>query len=526
MDRTVSESRRSSHSASLVSFGALSLATPLLAMPGAVHAGDWLISPSLEAAEIFTDNVNLAPDARADSEAITEITPGISIQGEGARLRGFAEYRMQNLFYLSEPDRSTTNHQFLGSGTAEVREDSLFLDAEARATQVLIDPDTFSGDSISGVNRTDVYTMKLSPYFVHDFGGTANLLARYTNAMVRYDSTASNTDLNQVDVSLTSGRRFTRLGWGLSYYAADYDQERRTLTSGDAEHRVASANVSYAITRRFALLGQAGDEFHEYEVPTRGFRNGSYTAGGFRWRPTRRSSISALFGDRYESASVDWQPSQRTSVSVRWRDTDVGVNVGEAWDADASLFTRHTRWGLRYVEDSGITQQLDFIGQPFGYLGVVDGRLVFEADPFAGAIQVPVTQDLFPLTNEAFRRERGEVYFILDRPRSSVFVRVYDEDRFYLTSGDEERTTGMSSFGSWRFARLTSWIGSVDIARRELRLPAGVEDDLWRVETGLQRQLGPRSVGSLTVSRAERDSSLGGRDYTENRITLRVMLRL
>lgn len=483
---------------------------------------NWYFVPSIELAETYSDNINLARSGREDWDLVTEITPGLSLHGESARVKADLDYRIQNLLYVNEPGRSTINHRFQGNGTAEVLDEHLFFDAEGLVMQVAIDPARDAGyDSINSVPRTDVYSFRGGPRWQQDLGGYARLQAGYSYGIVRYggnSSGASDSDLRRAEVSLGSGRRFTRFGWNLSYYNEEVDRSSASRV-GDVKHEVAVAELSYALTRHFSVLARAGDETHEFDTRQQGFENGTYTAAGFEYRPNRRMRMSALYGDRYESASFFWQPSRRTSLDLQWRDTQVGANVGTAWDAEASLRTRRTRWALSYTEEPGTVQQLVF--SPFVFVDTTTGIRYSEPGPNRFFTFDPTN---FGLTDEVFIRRRGQASFELDTPRTTGSVILYDEEREFTDSGEVETSQGINTGVSWRFAPRTSWLGNVDWSQRELRSSAS-EFDVWRVETGLQQKLAPDATGLVTVSHGERSSGSGSAGYTENRISVRLFMQ-
>lgn len=484
---------------------------------------NWYFVPSIELAETYSDNINLAPSGREDWDLVTEITPGLSLHGESARVKADLDYRIQNLLYLNEPGRSTVNHRFQGNGTAELLDEHLFFDAESVVTQVALDPNRDAGyDSINSVPRTDLYSFRGGPRYQQNFGGYAQMQAGYSFGIVRYGgnaSGASDSDLKRAEVSLASGRRFTRLGWSLSYYNEEVDRGSESRV-GDAKHEVAVAEVSYALTRHFSVLARAGDETHEFDTRQQGFENGTYTAGGFEYRPNRHTRIQALYGDRYESASVAWEPTRRTSVDVQWKDTQVGANVGESWDAEASLRTRRTRWALTYTEEPATVQQLVF--SPFIFVDPTTG--IFYSDFAPGREFFGFDPAGFRYTDEVFIRRRGQASFELHTGRTDSSVIIYDEEREFTASGEIETAQGINTGISWRFAPRTSALGNIDWSRRELRTSAS-EYDVWRVETGLQHDLASDAIGVVTVSHGERSSGSGSAGYTENRISVRLFMQ-
>ena len=86
--------------------------TPILLIcPAYSTAADWKITPRLSLLETYTDNVTLATRGNEKSDFITQINPGVSLTGTGARLKVNANYTMQNLFYANESGPNRTVHQ-------------------------------------------------------------------------------------------------------------------------------------------------------------------------------------------------------------------------------------------------------------------------------------------------------------------------------------------------------------------------------------------------------------------------------
>ncbi len=523
MGRTGSELRILSRSSTWVLLTVLSASATAAPPKDDATRQRLRLVPTVEVAETYSDNVSLAPSGREDWDLITEVTPGLSVHGQSARIKADADYRIQNLLYLHEPSRSTVNQQFKGAGTAELLQDHLFLDSDAVVTQVALDPSRdASYDTVNSVPREDVYSFRAGPRYQQNLGGYARFDAKYLYSIVHYggSSVASDTVINLAQANLASGRRFTRLGWNLSYY--DERVNRSSESSiGDAKHQVAVADVRYALTQHFSLLARAGDETHEFDTAQQGYQNGTYTAGGFQWRPNRHTSFDALYGDRYKSASLAWTPTSRTSLKLGWRDTAVGANVGQAWNASASLNTRRTRWAFSYFEEPGTVQQLVFDRQVFLYLDPLTGKVY----PEPSADRVPLTSvDLFSLTDEMFIRKRGELSFGLHTGRTTGSVIVFDEQREYTDTGNTESSKGVRTAAKWKFAPRTSWLGNANWSRGSLRLSSS-DYELWRVETGLQEKINLKTFALVTVSHTERTSGAGSGGYIENRISVRLHMQ-
>ena len=65
---------------------AVPLAVAALLLAPAARADDWKFVPTLDLRQTYTDNVALQPDDRAESQLVTEITPGFRMRRSGPRL--------------------------------------------------------------------------------------------------------------------------------------------------------------------------------------------------------------------------------------------------------------------------------------------------------------------------------------------------------------------------------------------------------------------------------------------------------
>ena len=68
--------------------------------------GGWLIVPSIVLRGTVTDNVDQAPNGQARSDFITEVIPGIRIDGNGAHAKLHLDYQMDNLIYARDSSRN------------------------------------------------------------------------------------------------------------------------------------------------------------------------------------------------------------------------------------------------------------------------------------------------------------------------------------------------------------------------------------------------------------------------------------
>jgi hypothetical protein len=127
--------------------------------------GGWSFVPTIRLRGTATDNVDQAPDDRARSDFITEIMPGIRIDGNGKRVKLHLDYRMDNLIYARDSSQNDLRNFLNAFGSLEAIEHFLFIDARASIDQEAISPfGPRPTDTTTSANRTETRTYQVSPY--------------------------------------------------------------------------------------------------------------------------------------------------------------------------------------------------------------------------------------------------------------------------------------------------------------------------------------------------------------------------
>ena len=491
----------------------------------AANAGDWDITPRISVAEIFSDNINLDDDDKKN-DLVTEISPGISVHGEGGRLIADVDYEMQNLIFLNESDASGSNHQLDASATAELAKDLFYVDATSSMGQSIVDANrTISNNNINNAgNRTDFYTYTLSPFIQSHFGGYADGSFRYTYGQVNYDDDGiSDTTENSFDAGLVSGRKFGPLSWTANYNHTELDRDtnpdQRFL--GDEKFENADATARYRISNRFSLVGQAGYANNDFDTSEK-IENGSYWSVGGFLQPNRYYSLEAQQGSNLKTVTVGLYPTRRTSLVVTYRDRDVGLNPGEVWSGSFSHYTRRTTWKARYEEDTTTEQQL-LLQEGFAFFGV--DPLTGETNPSPQPGDLVVIVPLGPvqtLTDEIIERKRATGTFGMKTGKTGLRFTVFDEQRRYLTSLREEETKGFIGSLNRRIAPHTNSTLSGWWQRRTDDDREGQDSDFWYVQAQLSRQIRQRLNASVSYTFTRQDSDNNRDDYSENRVEARL----
>lgn len=306
---------------------ACSLALGLGLSPLSARAGDWTITPQVGGQEIYTDNVLLTP-LNPRSDFITTLSPGISINGESARLKGIFSYSPTLYRYANTPSLDAVRQHLYANGTATLIPRHLFLDARGFISEIpttpglalfnqqqaflsALGPNFFGiGSSLSPAlpkaALTQATSFSASPYFVESFSdyGTAEL--RYTVTESNFSGEASSlftptgfapssgsTLTNEGTVSFLTGNRLGPLS---SLFTFDTERISGTGSLSRASHNIALLDTAYAIDRRLAAVATIGYEDIQFHALPPTHISDAVWAVGARLTPNANSSITARYG--------------------------------------------------------------------------------------------------------------------------------------------------------------------------------------------------------------------------------------
>ncbi len=491
----------------------------LLATP-CVGAAEWKITPSLGLAEIYSDNVSLRPLGQERSEFITQVTPGLTITGDGRRLKLRANYEMQNFAYAREGDFSS-NHQFLGNADAELVDGLFFLNGKASVSQQSISPFDIQAASAAntGSNRTDIKTYSVSPYLRHRFGSTADTELRYT-----HDAVASNTDglldsrSNGIRFNVDSGDAFRTLGWGLQYNLqhTDYDN------ANSLRMEEASGSLRYLLTPRFALTTTVGYEKNNYlslgEQP-----QGAFWQAGLAWAPSIRTNLEASAGRRFYGKSYSLTFNHRARNTV-W-------SIGY----DDQISTTQSQFAVPVTTDTAAF--LDQLWQT----SIPDAALrqqVVDAFIRDAGLPAALSASVNTLTNRVFLEKRWQASVAINGAKNTLLFSLYDTNRDAQTAGtidsgllgagnlaqeDNTHQTGVNALWNWHPTSRTNLSVSAGHARAR-SLATGLVTKTRTYRTAVNRQLQPKLKGTLEYRHLRQDFNQPGRDVRENAVTMSVLM--
>jgi uncharacterized protein (PEP-CTERM system associated) len=496
--------------------------TILMMCPAYSFAADWKIVPRLSLLETYSDNVTLAERGNEKSDFITQINPGISLAGTGARLKVNLNYTMQNLFYASQSDQNRTLHQLNARENAELIKHFLFLDSTASISQQnisLLGPLTTTNENITN-NRTTVKTFSISPYIIHNFSNFASTQARYTHNAVYTDvGGLSTSQSDAVLLSLTSGSAFRTLGWGLNYNKQRIDGLGTSVSGSNTsvENELYSGNLRYRVSSKFSLTGTSGYQKFGYTSLT-GKSAGSFWTAGFNWTPAERTNITASTGKAFFGTTYTVTASHRTRRSA-WS-VNANQNITTTRDQFLIPATTDTSTFLNQLWTSNIPDPV--MRQQTVDAFIRDNRL-------SAAIFSPINF----LTNQFLLQKRLQATVALSGAKNTLVLSIFNSMSEPQTSGGANNISvggnnlvlnsttkqmGGNALWSWKISPRTSAnIGAVYI--KSNIVASGNEDETKSFSIGLTQQIRTKLNGALNLRHVDRSSNQNINEYRENAIT-------
>ena len=499
----------------VLAFAALCGAVPL-------HAQGWRIVPAITITETLSDNINLAPAGRRESELVTDITPSLRIDGKGGRSQLRLVYQMHNLIYAKESSRNNTQHVLNAAGSLEAIENFFFIDGRAVVTQEQISAfGTQPTDNTSVTsNRTESRSFHLSPYIRGQFASFADYLLRYsaTTYSSRADASADYL-VNEVSGSLNGRTAVSALGWTIEggRQVIEYD------TGRDTEADRVRGVLTYQFDPQFRAAVIAGYESNDYA--------------------TFVKESSSTYG-----ASFDWAPSVRTNVNAEWEKRF----FGNSWTYGARYRTPLTAWTFidrRDVTSNALNQAARGSGVAFDLLfNALASRI---PDPTERAIEASrllqqgnIPSDLnLPgdfLTSRVFKERRREASMAILGRRNNLTVSIYRTDKEAIGEGSgapddfdfvsEVTETGVNVAFSHTLTPLSAVtaLGSWTRSSGESRSPASgnLDSRQWNLAAIYVTRFGPKTTGSLGYRHVRfSGTGEGSPGYRENSLTASVSLQ-
>jgi uncharacterized protein (PEP-CTERM system associated) len=367
-----------------------------LAFLAAANAGaaNWVVTPDIRVRETYTDNVFLGSAQRQD-DFITEVTPGIRIDGRSPRLTATFDYRPSAVLYVDNKEQNDLANNLSAFARLDAAE-RLFIEAAANINQSFISPFAPQPPDLANStrNRVEARSFLLSPYLRGNLFREHEYELRNTNVWTR----TSNRDLDDVHTTRWKGRFASPVrlfGWAVEYEDTEHEHETATRAA-DQESRIFRGRIFFQpnpVWRFSVIAGREENNFiREDEVQ----REDIYGAG------------------------VVWRPGARTNLEVQYEHRFFG-------DAPLVRFSHRTRltaWELSYSRDTTSFQEEVLRLPPGNIAGLLDSI-------FAARIPDPVQRSA---AVQEFLRVSGVPPF-LSNPLSFFTQGVYLREAFNASLG-------------------------------------------------------------------------------------------
>lgn len=477
------------------------IATTLaLALSGSAWASDWKLGASVTTSETYTDNVALGTAGGAKSDWITAVTPTLTAKKDGARLKVDASYSNQNLFYAQDSARNTTFHQLNAHANAELFENEIFLDTTASISQAAISSLAATGvdNTTATSNLTSVRALTVSPYWIHRFGSTATLNARYTISEVGNSSGVFSSSINNTfNGSLASGSAFGRISWGLDFLDQTVDYPDRP----DVSFTSTSANLGYLISTRVKLTGKVGTEKNSYASSAGTNTGGAFWNTTLSWAPSTRTSLDVGFGHHYYGNTWNMAFKTRGAYSEWTADYNESVTTSNSQFGQSDAFD--------IVSRTGKTAQLS-VGNNFLT------NQVYLSKRFATAFSWKKGKHGFSLgAYRSIQTTNIDTNINTNIQIAAIGFTSSTNDVFLNTS--EVKQIGVNASWKWQWTALTNTNLTASLTRSDYP-SLSRQDTISSLQFGLDRKFSPHLTGNVSLRRQARDSNQNA-DFTENALS-------
>lgn len=458
--------------------------------------GAYELDGFISLAEIYTSNVDLAPDGMESEEWVTAVVPRIGFQQITERYELDLDYTLEAYFYSRESSRNQIYNQADGLGFLNLLGEQLRLRGEGQFTQVNLDPDRPSSRSNLNTtgNRSDALRFEGGPEIEFTVLGGLDLAGYYYAGVVDYDDPETqDVDTQEGRISLGSfNQEAASFGYQLVYRIQNYEYE----LSDEVERQEAFAEAGYYLNPDLRLTGLVGKESDLAD-------SADPSLDETRWEVGLQASlgddrVDVSVGDRYFG----------TTYKFRWTRT---------------LPDRAYR--LSYGEFPGTTESLRLGERP---------RNVGEE-----TLEFPVSDIERPGTSDRNIRKRADGSARWINEKSDFTLQGYWEDREAIienaTLGQPVEAGEDTSFGAsarirWLPGLRTTVALTGSWRRREFEeetspgLPVVKgDDDLYRVEFNVDFELGQRTTASAGAYYQTRTAGAGTTfEYDEFQAAIRI----
>lgn len=271
----------------------------------------WRVTPRVALKETLTDNVQASGTTNRQSDQITEISPGISVVGQSARLKGHLDYQLRGLAYAQDSTRNKVQHDLSATGNLELVDGWIFVDASALATQQ--DVSVFGARSGNywndNNNLTQTSSFSVSPYMRGHVGRLATYELRYQQSLTRNRAAqARDIDHGNFSASLQGVRDGRLFSWSTtaSRQTTEYTGQRKTEADQLRVYLIVQPDPQWDVS---LIAGRERNDYLSLD------KEGKTTSGlGINWSPSARTRLSLLKESRFFGDGHSYSLTHRTRL--------------------------------------------------------------------------------------------------------------------------------------------------------------------------------------------------------------------
>jgi len=280
---------------------------PSLTFSTQLHAQQWIVVPTIELRELYTDNTTLDGDDK-DGDLITTATASLSVSGRTDRITLNLDAGASYDKYIDRTELDGFRPNVLGVVELEVLKDTLFIDVRGSVYERNLSrstPTPTANRTIGG-DRSLITTYSVGSRFVREIGGAAQLDAKVNFEGTNFnkpdvgDNSAAPDDRETLTAQVKLGSnedRTSKMSWHILGELRE-ESGRRSFSSRTIEGR-----LGWDVTRSLSPFVRVGyDEFDTSGIDD-SKRSGAYYLAGATFRPGPRLTIEAEIGHRYGSLS-------------------------------------------------------------------------------------------------------------------------------------------------------------------------------------------------------------------------------
>lgn len=485
---------------------------PVWAQSGAPQQASLWVESRVGVGLTATDNARLRA-GQSQSEQTLEITPGVRVVANHARVKGFFDYNLSGLYRVQDTGGDNLQHRLNTSAQINAVDNWAYVDVTGTVSQQLISAfGPVAGSSTTNANQTQTATYSVSPYVRGQFPGNVNYEARYSVRGTKSKSSVRSDTDTQVWAGRLS-RQVGAAGWSLSadQQTVDYDSGRTT------ESNTVTGRFSYAWSPQWVTGLTVGQETNDVLTPDNSKKSYANYGVDLSWRPSERTTLSAGMNDRYFGTGHNLSFEHRAArVVVRVSDTrDVSTSPNS--NVNASLGTLYDLLDAQLITD---------FPDPVVRAQKVQGLLAILGLP----ADLQVSQNFLVSQATLQRRQQLSVLMTARRGTFTVSYARGNSRRLLnnLSLGDDFDSTSqiktdtLSFLYAHRLTPVTSANASLALQRSEGDLDTQ-RNSQYTLTLGMSTQLGRRTSGSVQLRRLHSTSGLN--PYTENALIGNILHR-